>query len=323
GRYDLALWCRQRKLDDLADQELRSAIALDPNHAAARRALGHVQIGDAWLEPTPKSATAKNGPTTRPGATMEGARLALRDVDRDMATMLRAEWVKRIRTIRGQYLISSNRPMFQQGAQMLLAIRDPLAVEPMMQLLKDGPAEQRRLLATAIGEFYVSAATMGLLEGAVLDDDETVRKTALGQLSRRTDPRIADYLLKSLQSEDDDVMRNSAAALGYLRVVEAVPALIAELTNKEFRRVRTEPLVQTLRRNFIDEYGQLRMMTIRRTYQDPFAPTYKNVTVTVYRTEVQEALIAITGENFGFDADAWSAWYRRNAAKLAANGNGK
>jgi hypothetical protein len=31
--------------------------------------------------------------------------------------------------------------------------------------------------------------------------------------------------------------------------------------------------------------------------------------VTVFRTEVQQALVAITGENFGFEADEWRKWY--------------
>jgi hypothetical protein len=33
-------------------------------------------------------------------------------------------------------------------------------------------------------------------------------------------------------------------------------------------------------------------------------------TIDVYRTEVQEALIAITGENLGFDRGAWLEWLR-------------
>ena len=35
--------------------------------------------------------------------------------------------------------------------------------------------------------------------------------------------------------------------------------------------------------------------------------------VSIYRTEVQEALIAITGENHGFDGDAWLKWWKEHA----------
>ena len=36
--------------------------------------------------------------------------------------------------------------------------------------------------------------------------------------------------------------------------------------------------------------------------------TFQKQWVSIHRTEVQEALIAITGKNFGFDADAWHRW---------------
>ena len=39
---------------------------------------------------------------------------------------------------------------------------------------------------------------------------------------------------------------------------------------------------------------------------------YEQTMVSLYRTEVQEALIAITGENFGFDRRKWVDWWDRN-----------
>ena len=46
------------------------------------------------------------------------------------------------------------------------------------------------------------------------------------------------------------------------------------------------------------------------------ATDYEMQTVSIYRTEVQEALIAITGQNFGFDRDQWRQWWRQgNPAK--------
>jgi hypothetical protein len=36
---------------------------------------------------------------------------------------------------------------------------------------------------------------------------------------------------------------------------------------------------------------------------------YQLRNVTVFRTEVMEALKRITGQNFGFDAAAWRRWY--------------
>ena len=37
--------------------------------------------------------------------------------------------------------------------------------------------------------------------------------------------------------------------------------------------------------------------------------------VTIYRTEVLEALKQITGENFGFDREAWTRWWTAQASR--------
>lgn len=325
AHYRLAVWCVDNDLDDLAAIHFARALELDPNHAATRATLGHAKVGDAWLEldKEPAAKPDNGNPPARPAAVddpndpraIEAARMAMAEAEREMVRMIRGEWYKRIRMIRSSYLNSALKSRFNVGAEMLLNIHDPLAVEPMMHQLSDGTPEERKLLVRALTQFHTSAATMGLLEGALLDDEPEVRRIALVELESREDPRILAYLLKALASEDDDVVRNSADAIGFLRFTEAVPHLVKALTEKQTRRVRTEDVVKLMRQNFIDENGQLRSLVIRRTRSDPFHTRTHKVTVTLFRTEVQEALIAITGENYGFDGDAWMAWYRRNVVK--------
>jgi hypothetical protein len=48
--YALGVWClAQRCLNDKARQAFERAITLDPNHADAHAALGHVKLNDAWM----------------------------------------------------------------------------------------------------------------------------------------------------------------------------------------------------------------------------------------------------------------------------------
>jgi hypothetical protein len=48
--YALGLWCReQRCLNDKAQEAFERAVAVDPDHAAAHTALGHVKLNDAWM----------------------------------------------------------------------------------------------------------------------------------------------------------------------------------------------------------------------------------------------------------------------------------
>jgi len=48
--HALGLWCRQQRcLNDKATQAFERAVALDPAHAGAHLALGHVRLNDAWM----------------------------------------------------------------------------------------------------------------------------------------------------------------------------------------------------------------------------------------------------------------------------------
>lgn len=49
ARYDLARWCESSGLRNQARTHLQEVIALDPDHAAARKALGYRRAGQRWL----------------------------------------------------------------------------------------------------------------------------------------------------------------------------------------------------------------------------------------------------------------------------------
>jgi len=49
GRLQLAGWCSTHKLPDQARAHLTEVLRMDPNHAEARRRLGHRRVGGVWL----------------------------------------------------------------------------------------------------------------------------------------------------------------------------------------------------------------------------------------------------------------------------------
>lgn len=51
GRYELAQWLREEGAETLARRLLEQVIALDPDHAEARRALGYQLYDGRWLTP--------------------------------------------------------------------------------------------------------------------------------------------------------------------------------------------------------------------------------------------------------------------------------
>ena len=58
GHLQLAQWCREQGLTEEARAELLSTVAIDPEHTQARALLGHVKVGDTWVDTTTTTVVA-------------------------------------------------------------------------------------------------------------------------------------------------------------------------------------------------------------------------------------------------------------------------
>ena len=213
---------------------------------------------------------------------------------------------------------------FKRARDQILHIRDPLALPALSAVLSTGHVAARRVLVEALAKFDQDEATMNLVVMALLDPSAEVRELAAKELARRNDSRVTDHLRQALGSDEERVLRNAATALGILHAREAVEDLISVLmTEKEGVTRISRPVFLD---SVLDDYGGgtrcvagnhlvyyrpggfgvLGPGTIVGTVTD-----YETGPVAVHRTEVQDALIAITGQNFGFDTDAWMAWWRK------------
>lgn len=54
GHYQLAVWCKGRKMPDEARAQFEKVIILDANHTVARKELGYVKFNDIWMTPDEK-----------------------------------------------------------------------------------------------------------------------------------------------------------------------------------------------------------------------------------------------------------------------------
>lgn len=325
---DLAQWCAERGLSQERRYHLNRAIELDPDFDPARRELGFVRAGLMWADARPvrnPPRKEKNAPNGSVEASHENSRSTAEPQDRDnekVIAAIQSHWRQRFRAIRTTYLDSAQEAVARRGRAQILEIRDPLAILPMARILGAGNRYARSVLVEALCGFTEDEATLNLTVIALLDSDDLIRRQALSELVKRNDPRVAAQFRKALTSDNDEILRRGAVALGALRDVAAVSELIPELTARRMRPVEV-PVRQYLN-GLTTTFTQPTRVAISTATSITHAPQigavdlegplsvsteikWKNVTV--YRTEVLEALKQITGENFGFDAAAWRRWY--------------
>lgn len=300
AQTELALWCGEQELRAEEQAHLERALALDPNYGPARRAAGFVRVGGVWVEA--RTAQQTPAPATKPAETEEDKELRARV----------STWYVRLRAIRSQSLESARSEQRERGRARVLAIDDPLAIEPMADLLGRGKLYARQVLLEALQRFPQGTATKHIAALALVEPDRDLREAAVAELKRRHDPRVVAQFRKALRQDNDRVLRNAAYALGELGAHDAIGDLTRALT---LRRVGTVEIpVQDYFVLWNDDwqggYGpvQQRAGEVRLMWPLEVTSEWVQQPLVQLRTEVREALVKLTGQDFGFDNDAWQRW---------------
>lgn len=320
AHYELAMWCDEQELGPEREDELAHALRLDPDHAPTRRALGF-ELDDAgqWVKPPSNNA---------PDPDVIAAQRLLKKQEQ-LVRKLVAQWFVKVRAIHDARMTPKrgkvNPKKFRKARELILKIRDPLAIPALTGVLSTGNRASRLVLIESLAQFPDDDATMNLVVMSLLDPSKHVRKSAADELRKRDDPRVVERLRDALFSEEEGILRHAAAALGVLRASETIPDLVEQLSTEVPGVVRISRAVY-----LGDIYGTfggpVRIVNGRSVIgYNPSAigvlgpgswvgtdTYYQQTMVSVYRTEVQEALIAITGENFGFDRQKWLTWWDAN-----------
>lgn len=354
GHWRLADWCRRNGLRDQERDHLRRTLDHDPDHADARLRLGYRKSDGRWIDPAVPGRSGErhaappqgSDPPPAPGGADVMAPVdpppmlddARRKEQERLVQQILAKWNVRVKAIFRGGLAGDDPDVqtrrFREARDRILAIRDPLAIHAIAGVLSTGSVASRQVLIEALSKFPQDEATMNLVVVAVLDPSADIRRRAAVELIPRRDERISRMLREALKHEDEHVLRRAAAALGVLRDRAAIADLIDALSY----RVRMN--VTVARPVFLkDVTGAFARPTVIDTphgpvvhqprqigvLADPYSVvgtvTVKEMQVTeIPRTEVQEALIAICGRNFGFDVVEWKRWLaEQNAAPPVAD----
>lgn len=318
----LAQWCSDQDYKAGWRTHLREALRLDPNCRTAREALGFVQVGEKWVLKSRLDKGANE--QISPEAVTPDEAESIDEKNSALVRAIQSQWYRQIRAIRDQKLDSVNPQRLQDGREKILAIDDPLAIRPLARVLGDGGAPARDVLVEVLARFSQDEATVHLAVLAIVDPEENIRRKALVELKRRNDQRVTLQFRKGLYSQNDELIRRAAIALGVLRDRSAIPDLIELLTAERTKLVEisTRAFFQNLVYVFAQRTDYVTSNSRTVGYfpvVEINSPGFNTVIVdrdfqlrqvTVYRTEVLEALRGITGQSFGFDAEDWRRWYQ-------------
>jgi hypothetical protein len=309
GQLALAEWCREHNLTVQRKTHLERVLVLAPDQPDARRLLGYRKVKDKWMthdeEMTDKGYVqrAVNGQTR--WVTPQEAENRDNDQRKIKAE---ADWRKYINRYRA--LLDGKHP--EQGKKGLEAIHDSMAIAPLGEHLKKDPHYDARMIYVEVLSRFNTHEARGPLARCAIDDSvEEVRLSCLDELEKQKDDLVAKYFADRMSDKhaDDETIDRAGVALGRIKDPTSVATLVRFVAYE--RTIVMPPaggpgaMSAAFNRNG-GGGGGLAMN------QQP-----KTVRKLVESRGVLDALVAITGQNFGYDPRAWQTWYKNQIAKGA------
>jgi len=310
GHWQMVQWCAERQLSGQRQTHLERILELDPDHEAARLALGYRRVDGAWM--TRDEEMESRGLKRHGGQYRTAQDIELRERDRKQRDVER-EWFKKLKRWRS-WLVGSNPGRVEEAQASIRAIRDACAAPALTEhLYKETDSTIRLLLAEALAQVAVPTGTDGsgkrplasrdaleaLVHQSLNDPDQEVRVACLEHLVDMHHPHITELYVRVLKSKDNVEVNQAAAALKALGDATAIPPLIDALVTVHKFQVGSGSPGQTSASFSRDGrggmgFGQGGPTIVKRPLRNP---------------EVLSALVALSGENFEYSAGDWNSWY--------------
>jgi hypothetical protein len=332
GHLELAGWCREKKLRKEERKHLEAVVLLDPDHVEARRLLGFQKVDGVWK--TRDEVMRDQGYVLHKGRWV----LAQQKEQEEAAEADRKRNQGLYRRLRPLVTrLRSEKEAVREGArQELLAIKEPEAVEPLLDVLagEKSREEDRYLLVEILEKIPAGAATTGLVRVAVGDDRLRNRERAAEALKPRKSPGLLRELAGYLKDNNNAKVNRAATALGELGDDTMVVPLIEALVTTH--KYKIEPSIQEVAQaasggsrgtqKVVTPDG--RVIEAPATTGSPYSagggfgvgpsPGPKIVTETLSNNEVLTALEKLTGQTLGFDKTRWTRWLGQDEARRNA-----
>ncbi|MDO5579961.1 MAG: HEAT repeat domain-containing protein [Planctomycetia bacterium] len=232
AHLQIAKWCRENGLAEESQKHLKRVIELDPDHGEAHALLNHVKEGGVWM--SPKERQELRGFTRYGGQNLTSQEIELEKQREAMKKTLG----KLKKEIRQNYQAAQGGNI--QAKAAMKAIKNPLALKPLADLMDKETNPAHRLFLTRIIGGLGTIASMNYLGGVALRDaDNEVRMAALEQIKKKiiAVPGAVAYFKRALLSVNNDEVNRAAVALGILESEKAIPDLINALITEHQRTI--------------------------------------------------------------------------------------
>jgi len=303
AQWNMAEWCKEAGLAEQRKRHLQAVLAIDPNHAEARRTLGYQKHGSRWL--TQDEFMQSVGYVRYKGAwrTRQEIELESRETQHELASKkLRKDiymWIEQI---------ASGGRQRDNAEKNLNAINDPAAAGALAEIIGDNqqsPTVRKKCLEI-LAKLPPGLATATLVRVAMNDSNDSVREGCLDELKRQGTHSVLSSFTSELRSKDNSRVNRAADCLAYLKDKDATLALISALV--------------TTHQFIIQQGGPPGSMT------NTFSPSGQSgaggmsmgnktqvIKKQLQNSSVRGALMTMYPDagNIQYDIDAWRAWYAK------------
>jgi hypothetical protein len=226
AQYRMALEASELGLPELARAAYVRVIALDPDHRAARRALGYERHADEWV--TAEDARRKKGLVLYRGKWMLPAEVEAASG----ASQLRALEVpgdvdrvrKMIRTV-----ATAEAPLARAARLALARTDETLLLEAALSMLFEGDPQVRIAAIRILGSLGDESALRPLIFCGARDKDSAVRREAVLAAASFGHDDTAIPFTRALSSENQRLAANAAEALALLGDQRAAGYIVKRL----------------------------------------------------------------------------------------------
>jgi hypothetical protein len=304
AHWKLYEWCRDNKLRDLAQQHLTRLLALEPDHAQARAILGFKKLDGEWM--TQDQIMASRGMVRYEGRYLAPQQVELLERQKE-AKAAYLDWRKELDRLRRALLNDRYPDRAAEAHKQIVAIRDPLAADPLVALLrKEKDPALLRLWLEVASQLDAQSVVSLLVEFSLFHEIAEVRYQSLDYLIQSGRPGLAAPYLRHLSSTDNEIVNRAASALSQIGDPDAIGPLIDVLITTHKVQVGS------------GDPGQMSVgMSSSGGMSMGMGGGAKSRNVPIRNPDVLTALVSLTGINdFEYDQVAWRNWLSAQSRQL-------